>query len=75
MGGVWGWCGGWCGWSGVGVGGVGVVWVEWGCSLVPRLSREGEKKAWCTLFAHACYIYQNSGKIGYSCNLPCNRDV
>ena len=23
-------------------------------SLVPRPSRRGEKKAWCTLFAHAC---------------------
>ena len=23
-------------------------------SLVPRPSRGGEKKAWCTLFAHAC---------------------
>jgi len=23
-------------------------------SLVPRPSRGGEKKAWCTLFVHAC---------------------
>ena len=44
-------------------------------SLIPRYSGEGKKerlRKYCLLMR---VISQNSGKIGYSCNLLCNDDV
>ena len=44
-------------------------------SLVPRRSVGGEKGTPGNYCLRMRVISQNSGKIGYSCNLPCNDDV
>ena len=44
-------------------------------SLVPRRSVGGEKGTPGNYCLRMRVISQNSGKIGYSCNLPCIDDV